>query len=497
MAHDDEQTRLLDRARQWLARGDLAEAILAHERLLCRYPAHADSWYNLGFLLHRARRYDAALGAYQQALERGAAGPEEIHLNRAVILAEQLGRVDLAEAELGRALERSPRYVPAWINLGNLHEQRGDRTRALQAYEAALAIEPRQALALARLANVMSPAGDAFERLVGRLRLALQRADLRADERADLGFGLGKALDALGSYDEAFEAYAAANRASRASAGTQGPRYDPAAHERFVDALIRAFPGAPAPIDGPPGPKPPVFICGMFRSGSTLIEQILASHPRVTAGGEIDLLPEIAAQHLGRWLREPRVPAAQADVRALAGRYLAGIAQRHPGADLLTDKRPDNFLYIGLIKCLFPHAKIVHTTREPIDNCLSVYFLHLSHAMPYAHDLLDIAHWYRQYRRLMAHWKAVFGPDIHDVHYDALVADPRPAIAGTLAHCGLDWDEACLEFHRTPTVVATPSAWQVRRPLYRQSSGRWRHYERHVQPLVTALGDASSAPPAP
>jgi tetratricopeptide (TPR) repeat protein len=476
-------------AEQLLAQGRVAEALAAHEQLLAQRPAWADPWYNLGYLQNAARRYEAALASYARALDLGAAGPEEIHLNRAVILAERLGRTDDAERELRLALARAPRYLPALVNLGNLYEQRGQRREAHEAYARVLEVDPRHALALARLANV-APLANPADPLIQRLRIALAEPGRSAAEQADLGFGLGKSLDAVAAYDEAFAAYTAANAANRASAGPHAPRYDRAGHERFVDALIRGF-SSPAPkVDDEQ--RTPVFICGMFRSGSTLIEQIMASHPRVTAGGEIDLVPAIAAQHLPRWLRTPGGPIDDGEWRALAAQYRAEVQSRFPTAEVLTDKRPDNFLHIGLIKRLFPNAKIVHTVREPLDNCLSVYFLHLSAAMPYAHALDDIAHWHRQYRRLMAHWKALYADDIHDVHYDALVTDPRPAIEGVLAHCGLDWHEGCLEFHRTPSVIATPSAWQVRRPLYTASSGRWRHYERHLGGLRAALADAPS-----
>jgi len=225
----------------------------------------------------------------------------------------------------------------------------------------------------------------------------------------------------------------------------------------------------------------------MFRSGSTLVEQILASHPQVTAGGEIELLPTLAQRHfapsMAAW------PALDpASRQRLRDAYAGALARRFPGAGLVTDKRPDNFLNIGLIKALFPEARIVHTRRDPLDNCLSLFFLHLSQAMPHAHDLLDTAHWYGEHERLMAHWKALYGPDIHELDYDRLVADPQPVVERLLAHCGLPWDDACLAFHLTPTIVRTPSAWQVREPLYTRSSGRWRHYERHLGPLRAALG---------
>jgi len=484
---DESPPSLLDIASSLLRAGRVQEAIEAHEQLLASNPDLPDSWYNLAYLQQRARRYGAALAAYQQAIERGVSCPEEVHLNRAVILAEYLSRTDEAERELHVALMLNGRYVPALLNLGNIHEQRGDRERALDAYERVLAIEPANALALARLPNLQVTT-SVKDPMIARLHQAIARPGVTAAECADLGFGLGKALDSAGEYDRAFAAYSAANHASRLSAGPNGARYDRLAHERYIDRLIAAFPEPVGPSATAAGSSAPLFICGMFRSGSTLVEQVLASHPRVTAGGEIDLLPAMAREHLAPLLHGSSGPIEAARLSHLKTIYLDTLAARFSGAAFVTDKRPDNFLHIGLIKLLFPQAKIVHTRRHPVDNCLSVFFLHLSHSMPYAFNLLDIAHWYRQYERLMAHWKLLYGDAIHDVNYDGLVTDFQPSIRRLLDYCELPWDDACMAFHRTKTVVMTPSAWQVRQPLYTRSSGRWKHYERHLDGLRAALG---------
>jgi hypothetical protein len=178
---------------------------------------------------------------------------------------------------------------------------------------------------------------------------------------------------------------------------------------------------------------------------------------------------------------------------SLAARYLETLSRLFPRATHVTDKRPDNFLYLGLVKCLFPEARIVHTLRHPLDNCLSIWFLHLDHGMGYALDLSDIAHYYLQYRRLMAHWKSLFGADILDFDYDVLVREQRSSVASLLDFCGLDWHEGCMEFQRADRAVKTASVWQVREPLYQRSSGRWRNYERHLAPLREALGDLGGA----
>jgi tetratricopeptide (TPR) repeat protein len=471
---------ILRRASQLRQAGRVDEAIAAYHAFLALRPDSATSWFNLGWLQRRARRFEEALAAYGEALRLGIDGAEEVHLNRAAIYSDDLARPGLAEAELQAALALNPFYVPALLNLGNLREDLGDRPGAAAAYEAALAAEPENALALARLAGV-TPADGRADPLVRRLREALSRLRAAPADKADLGFALGQRLDAAAAYDEAFAAYAAANEASRAAAGPAA-RYDPGAHEAFVGRLISAFPRAAPPGQSPSGA--PVFICGMFRSGSTLAEQVLAAHSRVTAGGELDLLPALIRDRLRPYPESAADPPALHEVRTA---YLDGLRRIHTGSALVTDKRPDNFLHIGLIKALFPDARIVHTVRSPLDNCLSVWFLHLDPAMSYALDLGDIAHWYRQYRRLMAHWKALYPDDIHDLDYDALVAEPRPQVEALLRFLGLPWEEDCLSFYAVPGAVKTASVWQVRQPLYLRSSGRWRNYERHIGPLREAL----------
>lgn len=461
--------------------GRIAEAIDAYRRALALNPQAPNSWYNLARLQRQAGQPEAALASYDEALSRGISEAEEVHLNRGVIYADDLGSSDAAEAELDRALALNPRYLPAWLNLGNLHEDRGDREAARAAYQQALAIAPADTMALARLAGV-APLSGPDDPLLGRMRAAIAAAQTKPDARADLGFALGAALDRLCAYDEAFAAYSAANAASRAMAGA---RYDRAAQERLVDRLIAAFP-APEARSTSGGSEPaPVFICGMFRSGSTLAEQILARHEAVTPGGELGLVPAIADAL--RPYPEAAATATPQAVAELRAAYLQAVRPVRRGAGLVTDKRPDNFLHIGLIKRLFPEARIVHTLRNPLDNVLSLYFLHLDPGMAYAQDLDDAAHWYRQYRRLMAHWRRLYPDDIHDLDYDALVADPKPRIEALLAFCGLPWRDACLSFHEAGNAVRTASAGQVREPLYRRSSGRWRNYERHLGRLVEAL----------
>ncbi|HKQ13350.1 MAG TPA: sulfotransferase, partial [Steroidobacteraceae bacterium] len=442
-------------------------------------------------LQRSAGRFDAALASYQQALERGVSEPEEVHLNRGVIYSDCLRQDEAAERELQAALALNPGYVPALLNLANLREDFGKQADASALYERILALQPRCYVALARYAGLKKIARP-DDSLIARLRAAIADPAASAADRAELGFALGKALDSCGAWDAAFAAYTSANRDSRRSAGPAGA-YDRQAHEKFIDALLAGF--QPSQTQAAPQPQStrPVFICGMFRSGSTLAEQILSAHSRVAAGGELAFLPSLVRTELAPF---PATMAAmtQAQLDALATRYLAMLARPFPQGERVTDKRPDNFLYIGLIKRLFPDARIVHTVRNPLDNCLSIYFLHLDHSMSYALDLADIGHYYVQYRRLMAHWKSLYGADILDLDYDELVRAPRPAMEQLTSFCGLEWEDACLSFEQQANAVKTASVWQVREPLYRRSSGRWHNYAAQLAPLEAYLRNAGIDP---
>ena len=466
--------------------GRLGDAAGTYERILASWPDLADCWYNLGLLQRKLRRFDDALASYAQALARGVRQPEEVHLNRGVILADHLRQPGAAELELRAALALNPYYLPALRNLANLHEDLGRREEALATYARILELDPRDFESLARSAR-LHRVERPDDPLIARLRAALADPAAGSAARASLGFALGAALDSCGQYAAAFNACQDANRASRASA-PEAPRYDRRSQQRFTDELIRTF-RTPARRGPAPQPAPtprPIFICGMFRSGSTLAEQLLARHPQVTAGGELDLLPELVRTELAPY------PSAVAGLSAsriaqLRERYLAGLARLFPDATYVIDKRPDNFLHIGLIKLLIPEARIVCTTRDPLDNCLSIFFLHHDQRLGYALDLLDTGHYYREHLRLMAHWKAIYADELFELNYDNLVSDPRPVIERLLRYCGLTWDEACLAPAPRGAPVKTASVWQVREGLYRHASGRARHYASELEPLAAEL----------
>ena len=467
---------LLREASRLRALGQVDEAIATYQQLLGMKPDLPDSWYNLGWLQRRSRRFDAALESYQRALDFGVRGPEEVHVNRAVIYSDHLHRPADAERELRAALKTNPDHLPALLNLGNLQEDQGNPDDARDAYRRALEVEPANALALARLGG-LSHSSNLDNDVAARMRAAISMPGAVPADQADLGFALAGMLDAAGKYDEAFRAAANANAASRAVVG-RAHAYDRTSTEAFIGRLIRSFgrPRSSEPIAAP------VFICGLFRSGSTLVEQILGAHSRVRTAGELDLIPALVER-----IESYPEGAAAADLATLSKwreLYLSGLPVA-PTADLLvTDKRPDNFLHIALIKTLFPTAKIVHTRRNPLDNLLSLYFLHLDPSMAYALNVDDAAHWYGQYSRLMTHWKSLYPEDIFDVDYDALVRAPRDVLEPLLAFLGLEWEDGMLDFHRSRSTVKTASVWQVRQPLHARSSGRWRNYEKQLESIA-------------
>lgn len=458
--------------------GRTSAAIAKYRELARHRPEQPDTWYNLGYLLRCTRNYEQALDNYRRALEMGIDRPEEVYLNMAVIQSEFLNDSAAALHTLETAIAINPAFIPALINLGNLYEDMGRPDDARRVYQTILQIDPENGRAIGRKAIV-----DLFNSGAGNVIASLSAARSRAgrpDDISEIAFALGHVLDADARYDEAFAAFSEANEAALKSQRAL-PRYDRAGHEQFIRSLIDTFDGAPTARVDDAG-NPPIFICGMFRSGSTLAEQLLARHSLVTAGGEIETIPALVAEQLMPY------PAAirswsPARLDALRSDYLAEINALYPDADRLTDKRPDNFLHIGLIKSMFPDAKFIHTKRQPLDNILSIYFGNFSDAVRYSYDIDDIAHWYRQYLALMDHWCGIYSDDIFTLDYDQLVNNASDIITDMLRFCELDPEPSCYTNGATAGAIRTLSAWQVRQPLHQKSSGRWRNYARHIEYL--------------
>ena len=477
---------LLAKASALRAQGRVQEAIAAYESVLQLNPALPDSWYNLGLLRRRAGQYETALAAYDEALARGVSGPEEVRLNMAVILSDDLRRPEDARRELETALRHNADYIPALLNLGNLAEDLGETAEAVSAYERIVAREPHHAIALSRLSGMGAAWLDNVAAIT-RLREALPAAAGSHADRAALLFALGQRLDAAGQYGEAYETAAQARAASLAAAGVSSARHDCIAVERRVAAQRAAF-AAPEPQAAIRHETQPVFIVGMFRSGSTLLEQILSAHEAVRSAGELPLVPRIA--QLLRPYPTVVAGASRAQLDQLAAAYLAEVGKMLPGPGVITDKRPDNFEHVGLIKRMFPDARIVHTRRHPLDICVSTHFLHIDASVSWAARPADTAHQIIQCARLMEHWRQLYPADILTVDYERLLSDPEAQIRAVLSFLGLPWSEACLAFHAARTQVRTASVWQVREPLHQRAVGRWRNYRDQLAEAEAMLREA-------
>lgn len=482
--------RIQLQALELMNHGRYAESIALHKQLLALRPDLAEAWFNLGYMMNAIGRHSQAVEAYRRSLARGISRPEEVHLNIATIYSDHLRLDDEAEAELKRALAIAPAYSPALLNLGNLQEERGNREKAVACYESILFsatgddanLSLRQN-ALARLIHLQPPAQLEAPLLQSAISAAKSGS---AESRANLLFAIGRAYDALGSFDYAFETFQDANIQARINTAP----YNPSAQEKFVDDLIRITSSSQSSgnSDKCSGAPEPLFICGMFRSGSTLVEQMLAAHPAVAAAGEFDYLPRLAIRL--KPLPESLSALSDDTTKSMASGYIKHLLEifPHEGKTYITDKRCDNFLLIGLIKRLFPSAKIIHTKRHPMDNALSVFMQHMNpRVTPYAGDLLEIGHYYAQYQRLMSHWSRVYEGSIFDFDYDIFVHNPEPELRRLLAFLELPWEDRCLDFHQSKSTVKTASYWQIRKPLYVESSGRWRNYVKHLDPLRKAL----------
>ena len=447
-----------------------------------------------GIALQKAGRLLGAAQVYSRLLREDDRNAEAWHLLGTVEI--RRGNFDAAEELIGKALALQPENAVFHHNLAYALGAQSRTGAAEAAYRRAVALDPDYAEAHFNLAQwVRVVPGDP---LIGSLERLLAKPGLCRGARCFLGFAAGKVHDDLGEYDRAFRHYLDGNAA-------KGARPNPAYGSDYLGRILevcgpalRSRRAQVRPGGVRPGGARPVFIVGMPRSGTSLVEQILASHPAVFGGGELPLVDRIAEALAAHG---PGGAAYPACLPAVPDRVLAGFAAgyrkavRGPAgaAAVVTDKAPLNFRHLGLIALLFPDARIVHCRRDPLDTCLSCFFQNFTSGQEYSFDLAELGRFYRDYRRMMAAWAEVLPVEIFDLDYEALVADLEGLGRRLLAFCGLDWHPDCGRFFETRRPVLTASRVQVRRPLYGSSVGRWRRYRGHLGPLVAALGPYAEA----
>lgn len=446
-------------------------------------PAYAAGWMNLAEALRVQGELDAARAAAEQALER-APGDAAI-LNTLGAVLSDLGELDQGLACFQRATQAAPRFALAWCNYGTILQRKGRIDEAVSAYRRALELDPTDTKALRYLSrNIKFRPGDSELRNMEHL---LQQPRVSKDDRIDLHFALGKAYDDAGDYAKAFDHIAAANRLQR-----QHVRYSASANTAQVDRLIKTFSPeffrhhALAGSDS----EVPLFVLGMPRSGTSLVEQILASHPAVFGAGELTLLLRLP-DRLSALLQQPYPRCVdgldQSLCARLAAEYLAILRKPAPHALRVIDKTPFYFTVLGLIQLLFPRARVIHCQRDALDTGLSCFANRFTDSVPFVYDLAEIGAYYRDYRRLMAHWRATLSLSMLEIRYEDLVANLESVSRRMIEFCGLEWSDRCLAYHQTERVVQTASSWQVRQPIYASSVQRWRHYEPWLGPMIQAL----------
>jgi tetratricopeptide (TPR) repeat protein len=470
------------------AQGHNTEAIQRYAKALEFSPRHAETHNNLANILLRMGQQERAIAHYREAIEIDPAYADA-HGNLGNALLE-LNRLEESIAQNRRALELKPLRFGSYNNLGVALQALGRFEEAQSAFERAIELAPNEASVHLNLAN-MGKFKPGDSRLPGLQRLLNDVHSLDDERKIAAHFAMGKALADIKQYDDAFEHLKRANALKRKHI---------VYHERerlaMFDKIRAMFTKeliASASASGDRSSSP-IFIVGMPRSGTTLMEQVLASHSKVFGAGELETFKEVIGEIANGHGIFPAYPdlieaLSPEGIRQIGQAYSARAGALAPEAERIVDKMPLNFVFVGLIHMALPNARIIHMRRDPPDTCVSCFSLLFTGSQPFAYDLGELGRYYRGYEAVMDHWQRVLPPGtMIDVHYEDLVDHLEKASRAAIRHCGLEWEDACLDFHDNKRVVRTASLMQVRAPLYRSSIGGWRRYAKHLKPLADALG---------
>ncbi len=443
-------------------------------------PAFTAARANLALVLYRQNRAEEAIGELNTVLAEEPENPGHANLQAAAL--GRIGEFEGALALYEQVLEQAPNQPRVWMSYGHMLKTVGRQADGIAAYRKAIALMPSLGEAWWSLANLKTV--KFTDEDIAAMEAALASGSVAKEDRFHLDFALGKALEDRGQAEAAFAHYAAGNDLRRTDL-----TYEADETEAFVDRSIALFTPelfAAAAELGCDAPDP-IFILGMPRAGSTLIEQILSSHSQVEGTSELPDIPALAR-------RVTHYPEGMAELPVerffeLGEEYLKRTrVQRKTQRPLFIDKLPNNWAHVPLIHLILPKATIIDARRHPLGCCFSNFKQHFARGQAFSYDLTDMGRYYRDYVRLMAHVDAVLPGRVHRVHYEAMVGDTEAQVRGLLAACGLDFEPACLAFHETTRAVRTASSEQVRQPIYTAGTEAWKAFEPWLDPLKAALG---------
>jgi len=472
--------------------GRLAEAIKSYSRALKQQPDNARIRTNLGGVLRQSGRHSEAIKhlAKAVALEPGLV-PAYMNLALSQI---ETGRSEDALETYRRALLFRPNTVEARLGEGNTLRDLGRPGEAIAAFAGVLKLDPDNAQAhyfLAQMRNHRLP--DEYEPEYTAMHTSYGNSQPGSSSRRDLAWGMGNAAQQRGEYDEAFAYLREAHRIS-----DEQQTFDlGAARDYFASIRLASCPALAGLEDSDGGVdtdagRVPIFVLGLPRSGTSLVEHILASNPAIFGAGEQRLIGNLCAQlevATGKTFAEAFAELDGDAVGALARKYLEKLRLLSPKARHIVDKMPANFLSLGIIATMFPRAKIIHCRRGAMALCWSIYSTRFAEPHPFAHDLEDLGGYYRLYSEQMAYWQELFPGRIYNLDYERLVSDPESQVRALLEYCDLEYEDYYLQFYKTQRTVRTASAGQVRQPIYQSALDRYSPFESHLQPLRAALGD--------
>ena len=481
---DAKAVRMLAELAWRIGRSRDAEQLL--RRAIEIAPGFTAAKSQLALVLGRMGRAAEALPLLDQLFD--ADGEEIGNLNLKAATVARLGDFEESIKLYESVLERAPNQPRVWLSYGHMLKTIGRLPEGIDAYRRAIDLNPHLGEAWFSLANLKTVRFDAAD--VDVMRAALEKADLSDEDRFHIDFALGKALHDTGQTDRAFAHFASGNALRR-----KLRPFNRADIRRKVDKSIGTFTSNElAERTGGCPARDPIFVVGMPRAGSTLVEQILSSHSLVEGTSELPDMPALARREPGY---PERILSLSANERTELGEeYLRRTSvQRRTQRPYFIDKLPNNWLYVPFIQLILPNAKIIDARRHPLGCCFSNFRQHFAHGQDFAYDLTDLGSYYADYVRLMAHVDQTTPGKVHRVIYERMVDDTETEVRAMLEYCGLEFEPACLAFHETKRAVRTPSSEQVRRPIYRDATEEWLPYEGHLGPLKDALGEVLAAYP--